>query len=112
MRSFIIIQQLYFKLSDRRLLPWLLVLLLLLAGAYIYLLHNSVYNLQAREQALEQMVELETKIAVLESSSMAMLSEINLDLAVTLGFAPLPQEPLFAERSEAVSLSLLTSYDR
>lgn len=112
MRSFIIIQQFYFKLSDRRLLPWLLVLLLLLAGAYIYLLHNSVYNLQAREQALEQMVELETEIAVLESTSMAMLSEINLDLALTLGFAEVLQEPLFAERSEAVSLTLLTSYDR
>lgn len=113
MRSFITISQfLYFKATDRRLLPYLLALVLLLSAGYIYLVHNSLYNLKARELAVEKSVELETEIAVLETRSISLLSEINLDLAAASGFVELNEEPLFAAQSESVRLSLAGDYER
>jgi len=85
-----------------------LALILLLAASYIYLLHDSVYNLQARQDALEQAASLETDIAVLETQSMTLLSGINLDLAHNLGMAELKVEPTFARRNTAVQVSLAT----
>lgn len=113
MRSFITFSQfLYFRATDRRLLPCLLALVLLLSAGYIYLVHNSIYNLKAREVAIEKSVELETEIAVLETRSISLLSEINLELAAASGFVELKQEPLFAVKSESVRLSLAGGYER
>lgn len=105
-KVFFTIEQLFYLLTDRRFLAFYLAMILTLAGLYIYLLHNSVFNLQARELALEETVRLETDIAVLETRSMALVNNINLDLAYNLGFAELATEPLFARResSELVSL--------
>ena len=113
MRSFIILSQfLYFKATDRRFLPCLLALVLLLAAGYIYLVHNSIYNLKARELAVESSVEMETQIAVLETRTISLLSEINLDLAAASGFVELTEEPLFAQKSESVRLTLAGGYER
>lgn len=108
MSTLIISRNLYYLATHRRFLPWLLALILLLSASYIYLLHNAVYNLQARQEALEQAASLETDIAVLETRSMTLLSSINLDLAQTLGMAELKAEPIFARRNTAIQVSLAT----
>ncbi|MDO8183410.1 MAG: hypothetical protein Q7T49_00270 [bacterium] len=106
MRTLIIGKNLYYLATNRRFLPWLLVFILILAASYIYLLHNAVYNLQVRQEALETVATLETDIAVLETRSITLLNTINLELAQSLGFTELKTEPTFARRNTAIQLSL------
>jgi hypothetical protein len=96
----------YLLLTSRRAWLGFLVAIFLLLAGYVYFFHNSVFNLRSREAAMEQIIELETKIAVLENQSLTLLSGINLDLAHSLGLMEISTEPIFATRAKDIRLSL------
>lgn len=97
----------FFWLTDRRRLAPLFLLTLLLAAGYVYLFHTSVLYLKERETALESINITETDIAILETELLAKRDQIDLELALSLGFVELESEPIFARRNTEGRLSLL-----
>jgi hypothetical protein len=97
----------FFWLTDRRRLIPLVALVLVLMASYVYLFQTSVLYLKERETALENINIFETDIAILETELLARRDQIDLALALNLGFVELTAEPIFARRNAATRLSLL-----
>ena len=84
----------------------LLGLIAVLLGAYVYLVNNSVFNIVARETALEKASNYATELAVLESRYIELSGNITLSLAYTLGFADASAESVFVREGETARFSL------
>lgn len=64
----------------------LAIFAVLLTFSYIYLVNSSVLNTVAREQNNKEISQMVIKISTLENSYMAKKSDLNIDMAYTLGF--------------------------
>lgn len=82
--------------------------IILLASTYVFLVNNSVFNIVARENLLEEINRLETELVVLETRYIELSSQITLSFADTLGFVDASREVTFVKESEGASrLSLI-----
>lgn len=77
--------------------------MVMLAASYVALVNNSVFNIVAREDALEEMTNLETDLAVLETRYIELSNQINLNLAYERGFVDASKQAVFVRASEASS---------
>ncbi|MDO8493692.1 MAG: hypothetical protein Q7S19_04085 [bacterium] len=76
---------------------------------YIYLINSSILNTMSREQNNRQIAEVSAKLSGLENSYMARKSDLNIDMARTLGFKDDFSKVHFSSESPNVAgnLSLL-----
>ena len=75
--------------------------LIMLAAGYVALVNNSVFNIVAREEALEEITNLETNLAILETRYIELSNHINLPLAYERGFIDASKQAVFVRVSEA-----------
>lgn len=77
-----------------------------LLGAYVYLVNSSVFNIVAREEAMERGSVYATELSVLESRYIELSGNITLPLAYTLGFSDASNKSAFVRESESARFSL------
>lgn len=82
----------------------LLAVILLLAGAYLYLLNDSIFSVASRRDNEETISQLEAEVSSLEAVYAGQLSSINLDLAKKLGFIDSTGHSSFAVKDRPIGL--------
>ncbi len=75
-----------------------------MAGAYLYLLSNSVSSVAARRDNEEKIVQLDAEVSALEADYLGEMSSINLDLARELGYIDAVGSASFATRKQPAGL--------
>jgi len=76
----------------------LLSMLVLLMGAYGYMVNQTVWNAFNKDQAEEQIIVLNSKLGDLEFQYMSLSNDISLEKAYELGFQNAVGKTLFASR--------------
>jgi cell division protein FtsL len=96
---------------EKRMFYGFLVVAILLFVSYLYLANQSLFNIVARNQAQEQIGELGTEVATLESEYLSLAGrEITPDYARSLGFRDISTIQTYAESAnKTVTLSLLSN---
>jgi hypothetical protein len=81
----------------------------MLSFSYIYLINDSVINTVAREQNNKAIALISAEIGTMENSYISLRSDINIDLARSLGFDDNYSNVHFSSENGGVagSLSLL-----
>lgn len=74
--------------------------LVMLAASYVALVNNSVFNIVVRENALEEVTNLETNLAILETRYIELSNHINLPLAYERGFVDASRQEIFVRVGE------------
>lgn len=91
--------------NSRNKIKWTLILaLLLLAGAYLYLLSDSISSVAVRRDNEEKIVELDAEVSTLEADYLGQMSSINLELARELGYIDAMGSASFATREQPAGL--------
>ncbi|HRZ30303.1 MAG TPA: hypothetical protein P5274_01380 [Candidatus Paceibacterota bacterium] len=89
----------------RNKIKWTLIVgLIIMAGAYLYLLSNSVSSVAARRDNEEKIVQLDAEVSALEADYLGEMSSINLDLARELGYIDAVGSASFATRKQPAGL--------
>jgi hypothetical protein len=90
--------------------PWVLFsLALILVTGYIYLINDSVFNINERRAVVEEIGQVSSEIAVLEAEYMGIASGIDMKLAYEMGFQDASRKSLFAIRDSAPAALSLNS---
>lgn len=76
----------------------MLSVLILLVGAYGYMVNQTVWNAFNRDQAEEQIVALSSKLGDLEFQYMSLSNNVSIEKAYELGFQNASGKTLFASR--------------
>lgn len=76
----------------------LLSMLVLLVGAYGYMVNETVWNAFNRDQAEEQIVAMNSKLGDLEFQYMTLSNNVSIEKAYDLGFQDAKGKTLFASR--------------
>lgn len=84
----------------------MIVMLVILAGTYLYLLNSSVFTVADRRDNEEKIVDLEAKVFTLEADYLGRLSVVNLDFAKQLGFIEATGNIGFALKDKPLGLRL------
>ncbi len=86
-------------------IKWFLIItLILLSGAYLYLLNDSIFSVASRSDNEETISQLEAEVSSLEAVYAGQLSNINLDLAKKLGFIDSTGHSSFAVKDRPIGL--------
>lgn len=86
-------------------IKWFLIFsLVIFAGAYIYLLNNSISSVALRRDNEEKIVQLDAEVSTLEASYLGEMSRINLDFAKKLGYVDATGSVGFATRNQPLGL--------
>jgi len=80
-----------FNTIEKRLLIALSVTLLILAGAYVYFVNRTIFNVVERKGLEQDMSMLATEVSELERTHLTLKGTITEDLASELGFRELAQ---------------------
>jgi hypothetical protein len=84
---------------------WVLIAsLVLMVGAYIYLLSDSVSSVAIRRDNEEKIVQLDAEVSALEADYLGKMSGINLELARELGYIDAMGSASFATRKQPAGL--------
>ena len=78
--------------------------MVLLIGAYLYLLNSSVFAVANRRDLNEKVVELEAEVSTMEANYLGQISNVNLDLAKKLGFVDAIGRTGFASKNQPLGL--------
>ena len=87
-------QTIKYRLNYRRLALGLLWLAAILIVCYIYLVYGTIFKAVSRENDLEQLATLESKVIALEQQYLTLSSGITLERAYALGFRETEVETL------------------
>ena len=84
---------------------WILITsLVLLAGAYIYFLNNSIFSVAERRDNEEKIAQLDAEVSVLEANYLGVMSTINLELVKKLGYVDAGGNASFATLNQPLGL--------
>lgn len=89
------------KIIDRlsKTLFWSMIsVLVLMVGLYAYMVNQTVWNAFGRDNAEEQIVALNSKLADLEFEYIKLSNEISMEKAISLGFKSADKNTIFATR--------------
>ena len=74
---------------------------LLFLGLYLFLLNQSIAYVVVRDQGQTEIARLETEVAELTEKFMLLSEQVDMELALTLGFENAKDRIIFAERKTA-----------
>ncbi|MFA5022724.1 MAG: hypothetical protein WC385_00235 [Candidatus Paceibacterota bacterium] len=89
-------------MSEKRLKLIMIVLILALAGAYVYFVNTSVFAVAERRDNEEKISQLEADVSQLEADYMARSNNVTLELAKSLGFLDATGKAGFAIKDRPV----------
>ena len=82
--------------TDKKIIAFLLVLIVVSAVFYVYFINTSIFNVIARKEAEEMITITETEISSLVSEYMRLSQAINLELATEMSFVAIPSGAIVA----------------
>ncbi len=86
-------------------IKWVLIAsLVLMTGAYVYFLSNSVSSVALRRDNEEKIVALDAEVSSLEANYLGRMSSINLELVKKMGYVDAADSASFATRNEPLGL--------
>ncbi|MEX0910393.1 MAG: hypothetical protein WDZ73_01420 [Candidatus Paceibacterota bacterium] len=89
--------------TDKKVIAFLLVLIVASAIFYVYFINSSIFNVIARKEAEEMVTITETEISGLVSEYMRLSQAINLNLAQELSFVAIPTGSVVAVETSGYS---------
>ncbi|MAZ56243.1 hypothetical protein CL653_00420 [bacterium] len=84
---------------DSKILMMMFGVLVFLALMYMYFVSSTILHTVVRKEVAKSIIELESKIAELETDYILAQNSINTELAIEKGFIPNDNKKLFADRS-------------
>jgi hypothetical protein len=86
----------------------LLILLVISAGSYVYLVQRSVVNIVARQDMEKEISVLDSKVLDLESKYIKAKNAVTYELAEGLGFIAVTNQKFVTRSTANLGLSLVT----
>ena len=83
----------------------MILLILVLAGVYVYLVKSSVFAVADRRDNEEKISELEADVSALEADYMTRANNVTMELAKSLGFLDATGKASFAIKDRPVGLA-------
>jgi cell division protein FtsL len=83
----------------------IIVLILVLAGTYVYLVKSSVFSVAERNDNEEKISQLEADVSTLEADYMTRSNNVTLELARSLGFLDATGKAGFALKNRPVGMA-------
>ena len=96
------VKSLQLRYPHERLIRRFFYLLILLGAVYIYLINSMIFNAVSREKFSQQIDELTSQVATLESRYVALSGRVTLELARGLGFEDTANHTGFAYEGRAL----------
>jgi len=81
------------------------ILILVLAGGYVYLVKSSVFAVAERRDNEEKISQIEADVSTLEADYMARSNSVTLELALAQGFVDATGKASFAIKNRPVGMA-------
>ena len=96
----------YQALNYQRFVKALLLLAMILISCYIYLVYSTIYSAVSRQNDLDTLAALESKVVGLEAKYLGLTSDITLERARALGFHNVDSQSLALSETDPKLASL------